>query len=53
MSTKYRLIAFDVDGTLVNSRKELTPAVKDAVRKAVSLGKHVILSTGKTPHEGS
>ncbi|MBR2671299.1 MAG: HAD family phosphatase [Oscillospiraceae bacterium] len=51
MSRQFQLIAFDVDGTLVNSRKELTPAVKDAVRKARSLGKHIVLSTGRTVDE--
>ena len=51
MSRHFQLIAFDVDGTLVNSRKELTSAVKDAVRKARSFGKHVILSTGRTVDE--
>ena len=28
---KYRLLALDLDGTLLNSRKEVTPAVKRAL----------------------
>lgn len=33
-----RLIATDVDGTLLNSQQQLNPAVEDAVRQARSLG---------------
>ncbi len=33
-----RLIATDVDGTLLNSQQQLNPAVEDAVRQARALG---------------
>ncbi len=44
---KYRLLALDIDGTLVNSRDELTPAVAAAVRRAVDAGVRVVLVTGR------
>lgn len=44
---KYSLIALDIDGTLLNSRLELTEANIQAIRYARAAGKHVILSTGR------
>lgn len=43
----YKLIAFDMDGTLLNSEKKLTPATLAAISEAVSQGKIVALSTGR------
>ena len=37
-----KLIATDVDGTLLNSKQELTPAVEQAIKKAADLGVPVI-----------
>ena len=37
-----KLIATDVDGTLLNSQQELTPAVEQAIKKAADLGVPVI-----------
>ena len=37
-----KLIATDVDGTLLNSKQELTPAVEQAVKKAADLGVPVL-----------
>lgn len=34
-----KLIAIDIDGTLVNSKKEITPAVKKAILTAQKQGK--------------
>ena len=42
-----KLIALDVDGTLLNSRQEVTPAVKDVLDKAFQKGIHIVLSTGR------
>jgi hypothetical protein len=42
-----RLLALDVDGTLVNSRHELTPATLAAVRRAQAAGIEVLLATGR------
>ncbi len=43
----YRLIALDVDGTLVDSEDRITPAVREAVRAAVDRGVCVTLATGR------
>ena len=45
--SKYKLIAFDMDGTLLNSRKEISESTMDAVNRAFDAGKEVILSTGR------
>lgn len=44
---RYRMLAIDVDGTLVNSRDELTPTVRDALRRAASAGVRLVLATGR------
>jgi 5-amino-6-(5-phospho-D-ribitylamino)uracil phosphatase len=43
----YRLLAIDIDGTLVNSRNELTPATTAALARAGKAGIHVVLATGR------
>jgi len=43
----FKLVALDVDGTLLNSHHELTPAVAQAIREAQALGIHIVLATGK------
>lgn len=47
----YRLIAFDLDGTMLNSEKEITPDTMSAVKEAVRAGKEVIYCTGRAPSE--
>lgn len=47
---KYRLLAFDIDGTLTNSRKEITPRTKEAVFKAIDAGATVAIATGRPVH---
>lgn len=42
-----RLLALDVDGTVVNSRHELAPPTRDALRRAVGAGVRVVLATGR------
>lgn len=42
-----RLLAIDIDGTLVNSRDELTPATRDALVRAGKSGIQVVLATGR------
>lgn len=51
MSTAYRLIAIDVDGTLMNSRNELPPANRDALHRAHEAGITVCLCTGRSHTE--
>ncbi|MFC5405729.1 Cof-type HAD-IIB family hydrolase [Cohnella soli] len=43
----YRMIALDVDGTLLNDHHELTPKVRGAVREAASRGAEIVLCTGR------
>jgi len=45
--SQYQLIALDMDGTLLNSKKEITPGCREAIEKALAAGKHVVLSTGR------
>lgn len=43
----YRLIAFDMDGTLLNSYKQISIENKKAITKAAGEGKVVVLNTGR------
>lgn len=42
-----RLLAVDIDGTLVNSRDELTPRTQEALQHARRHGIEVVLATGR------
>ena len=44
---RYHLLAIDIDGTLVNSNDELTPATREALVRAGEAGIHVVLATGR------
>lgn len=44
---KKKILALDMDGTLLNSRKEITPATRAALRKIMEEGHRVILSSGR------
>lgn len=46
---EYRLIALDLDGTLLSSRKEVTPRTRDALRAARERGIVTAIATGRTP----
>lgn len=45
--TPIKLLALDIDGTLVNSRDELTPPVRAALQEAVAAGIRLVLATGR------
>lgn len=45
---RYQLIALDIDGTLLNTRKEITPDTEAMVHRAFRAGKQVVLSTGRS-----
>ena len=47
----YKLIAFDMDGTLLNSEKKISDKTVKAINKAIEAGKIVILNTGRCPAE--
>lgn len=45
---KYKLFAADMDGTALNTKKELTPRTVAAMEKAAEQGKTVVFSTGRS-----
>lgn len=42
-----KLIALDMDGTLLNSHEEVSEPTKEVIQKALAEGVHVVLSTGR------
>jgi Cof subfamily protein (haloacid dehalogenase superfamily) len=49
--SRYNLIALDLDGTLLNSKKQLSDKTAEAVAAAVAEGKEVVINTGRGPTE--
>lgn len=49
--SKYKLLAFDLDGTLLDSNKQVLPASIEAIHKAAEAGKEIILCTGRAVSE--
>ena len=47
----YKLVAFDMDGTLLDSEKKISIKTVEAINKAIEAGKIVILNTGRCPAE--
>lgn len=47
----YKLIALDMDGTLLNEKKEISKRTKDAIREARNRGVYIVLASGR-PLEG-
>ncbi|MGF1729113.1 sugar-phosphatase [Photobacterium kasasachensis] len=47
----YKLVALDMDGTLLNSQKEVSARTKQAIKDARAQGVHVVLASGR-PLEG-
>ena len=43
----YKLIAIDLDGTLLNSYGEVTSENKEAIKNAISKGIEVVLASGR------
>ena len=48
MKQDIRLIAMDLDGTALNSKKELTGRTREAIVQAIKQGIHVVVATGRT-----
>lgn len=44
---KYRMIVLDLDGTLTNEKKEVTPRTHSALMKAQAMGVKVVLASGR------
>ena len=45
---KYKLIAIDVDGTLVNKEKKILEETKDDINKAYENGVIIVIATGRS-----
>lgn len=45
----YKLVAIDIDGTLINDKKELTNEVKEALNQSVKKGVMIVLCSGRSP----
>ena len=43
----YKLVAIDIDGTLLNSKSELTPRTKEVLRLASQRGVYIVLTSGR------
>ena len=46
--TKYKLLALDIDGTLIGRDEVVSQAVREAVAAAVAGGMKVCLATGRS-----
>jgi len=44
---RYRVLAVDIDGTLVSQEEELTAATREALVRAGEAGIHIVLATGR------
>ena len=44
---KYKLLALDLDGTLTNSKKVITPHTRETLLKAQEKGIKIILASGR------
>ena len=44
---KYKLLVLDIDGTLTNTKKEITDRTKSALIKAQELGVKLVLASGR------
>jgi Cof subfamily protein (haloacid dehalogenase superfamily) len=51
MTGTMKIIAFDLDGTVLNSSKEITPRTLAAIHKALSAGIYLIPATGRQFHD--
>ncbi|GAE25511.1 hydrolase [Halalkalibacter wakoensis JCM 9140] len=48
MEKQIKLVAIDMDGTLLNNRHEISLANRKAIKEAEAKGVHVVISTGRT-----
>ncbi len=44
---KYKILALDIDGTTINSQKEITPRTLTTLRKVQEMGIKLVLATGR------
>ncbi|QCX33905.1 HAD family phosphatase [Caloramator sp. E03] len=43
----YKLVCIDMDGTLLNSKREISDINKSALKKAFDMGVHIVITTGR------
>ncbi len=48
---EYRLLALDMDGTVLTSKKVISPRTEAAIHEALAKGKEVLFATGRCPSE--
>ena len=48
MSTRFKLLALDMDGTLLDGQDEISEVNRQAIAKAREQGVHIVLSTGRS-----
>jgi Cof subfamily protein (haloacid dehalogenase superfamily) len=48
---KYKIAALDIDGTLLNSKKEVSPRTRSAVNRALDEGVCVVINSGRNMGE--
>ena len=44
---KYKLLVLDIDGTLLNDKKEISPRTQAALLKVQQMGVHIVLASGR------
>lgn len=50
MSTKYKILALDIDGTLTTSNKDITPETVRAIKNLQEKGIHVLIASGRSEY---
>lgn len=48
---KYRLLAMDMDGTVLTGEKTISPRTRRAIEQALTEGKELLFATGRCPSE--
>ncbi|RKN85689.1 Cof-type HAD-IIB family hydrolase [Paenibacillus ginsengarvi] len=46
----YKIVFFDIDGTLVDDRKQIPPGTVQAIRELQSRGVEAVIATGRAPY---
>lgn len=49
-NTKFKMIVLDLDGTLTNEEKKMTPKTRCALMKAQESGVRIVLASGRPPY---
>ncbi|XOS90554.1 HAD hydrolase family protein [Brevibacillus laterosporus] len=45
----YKVIFFDMDGTLLNEQKQIPEDAREALRQLQESGIHTVIATGRSP----